>query len=145
MSLRGAMNNSRWGGSVPINRLLKKPNPALNRETNSHPPKPQTPAQPLMNLSSPERGCNTAVAGREAGPCALSRPSQDGICSSCQAEQQSPRGALLGSLVAVALGPCEPAVSRMAPAPWAWFDPFISLGPLLKATCGAEGSEPPLQ
>lgn len=84
------MNNSRWGGSVPINRLLKKPNPALNRETNSHPPNPQTPAEPLLNPSSPERGSYMAVAGREAGSCALSGASCDDTCSSCQDEQHSP-------------------------------------------------------
>lgn len=65
------MNNSRWGGSVPINRLLKKPNPALNRETNSHPPKPQTPAEPLLNISSPERGSTWQWQGGELAPVPL--------------------------------------------------------------------------
>lgn len=62
------MNNSRRGGSVPINRLLKKPNPALNKETNSHPEKSQTLAQPLLNLLSPERGSQMAAAARGAVP-----------------------------------------------------------------------------
>lgn len=38
------MNNSQWGGSVPINRLLKKNNTkhvALNKETNYHPANPR--------------------------------------------------------------------------------------------------------
>lgn len=131
------MNNSRWGGSIPINRLLKKPNPALNRETNSHPPKPQTPAQPLLNLLSPERGSCTAVAGREADPCALSEHSV-----MIPAPQVSSRA--LGSPAGVTGGSGTEA-SSMSPTPWAWFVPFISLGPLLKASCGAEGSEPPLQ
>lgn len=36
----------------------------------------------------------------------------------------------------------QPAVSSMSPAPWAWFDPFISLGPLLKLPVGLRAVSP---
>lgn len=72
------MNNSRWGGSIPINRLLKKPNLALNKETNSHPAKTQTLAQIPLNFSSPKSSSHTAAV-RAAAPLPL--PEHPGVVS----------------------------------------------------------------
>lgn len=125
------MNNSHWGGSIPINRLLKKPNPALNKETNSHPAKPQTLAQPLLNLSCPERGFHVTAAVRGASPCALSEASW-AVSSPCFGMGSTAQGALLGLLVATAPRPYEPGVSRLSPAPLGPVWPLHFVRPLVK-------------